>query len=244
MCLTKFLLLYLQNSSQDYTSCLLNPFNTSYHSSVDLMWMLTSFVCPYFRSGSLRSGFPIKIMCAFLLLLMYASVLPILYSLVFCTDDIRSTWTAQITLCIVIEPQTMKLCLKGRGGLIWSSTIFDTDRRWVESLTPRSLYPPGEGVSMGTCSGLCSLAKRNQTSLLSVGNRMALLQFCTLWGSQYADLAAECLLCNCHSTGTCDTSTVASICIPLPAVTLWNAAFFSSGCIYLFCMILAINGNN
>jgi len=102
--------------------------------------------------------------------------------------------------------------------------------------------PPGEGGSLDPSTGLCSVAKGNQTSLLSVGNRIALLQFCSLWFSHCTDLAVECLLCNCHSTGTCDSCPVASICVPLPAVTLGNSAFFSLGCFYVCCMILAING--
>ena len=71
--------------------------------------MLTSVVCLCFRSGSLRSGFPSKIMCAFLLLLMHASVRPISYSLARYSNDILSRWTVQITLCIMIKQQAMKL---------------------------------------------------------------------------------------------------------------------------------------
>ena len=94
------------------------------------------------------------------------------------------------------------------------------------NLDPSVALPPVEGGSVDPSAGLCSMAKGNQTSLLSVGNRMELLQFCSLWCSHYAVLAVECLLCNCQSTSTCGSSPVASICFPLPAVILGMSAFF------------------
>jgi len=71
--------------------------------------MSTSVVCLCFRSGSLRSGFPSKIVCAFLLLFMHASVRPIMYSLACYSNDIRSSWAVQITLCMVVKQQVLKL---------------------------------------------------------------------------------------------------------------------------------------
>jgi hypothetical protein len=107
--------------------------------------MLTSVICLCFRSGSLRSGFPSKIICVFLLLLMHASVRPILYSLACYINDIRSRWTIQITLWIIIKQQAMKLRWEEGGGdnfKLHAVLIFDTVGRWVSKHGPLGRFTP------------------------------------------------------------------------------------------------------